>query len=85
MQERLRADEAALRAKERERSKLLTEKDRVLGLKETGKRLVDAFHQLEADGDMNSDDATAMMQAIAAWMNNFGGGHGNCGGGVAGV
>ncbi|KAK6232850.1 hypothetical protein QQP08_016240 [Theobroma cacao] len=81
MEERLRAGQAALKAKERERSMLTTEKDRVLALKEDGEKLVSDF--LEADGKKNFDDQKAMMDAVVAMINS-GGGDGGKGGGFDG-
>ncbi|OMO84731.1 hypothetical protein CCACVL1_10683 [Corchorus capsularis] len=75
----LRADQAALRMKERECSILGTEKERLLELNEAGEILVDTFFQLEAYGNMNVDDQNLMMAAIVAWMNSFGGGSGGQG------
>ncbi|OMO55001.1 hypothetical protein COLO4_36249 [Corchorus olitorius] len=86
MEERLRADQAALRVKERECSMLKAEKHRVFELNEEGETLVDTFFQLEANGNMSVDDQNSMMDAILALMNKSGGGgQGNDGGGFGGV
>ncbi|XVE90100.1 hypothetical protein DITRI_Ditri20bG0050300 [Diplodiscus trichospermus] len=82
MEESLRADEAALEAKERERSMLLREKDRVVAVKEAEEKLVADF--LEADGRNKSFDKKAMMDAIVA-LRSPESCDGNGGGGFGGV
>ncbi|OMO84729.1 Oxoglutarate/iron-dependent dioxygenase [Corchorus capsularis] len=68
-EERLRAEEAALRDKERELTMLRTRKERVLGLIQAGETLVDAFLELEEGGydqvDFDHDQNASIMEAIA--------------------
>ncbi|XP_022743802.1 uncharacterized protein LOC111294651 [Durio zibethinus] len=71
MKESARADQAALEAKERELAMLVRKKDRMLATKEAGDRLVDVF--LEADGNNENFDETAMMDAILALIRDDGG------------
>ncbi|XVF42486.1 hypothetical protein PTKIN_Ptkin01aG0367300 [Pterospermum kingtungense] len=75
MEESLRADLAALEAKERERSMLQREKDRLLAIKEADENLVAAF--VEADGNnISLDELIAILALIR---------HGGNGGGFGGV
>ncbi|XVF30893.1 hypothetical protein REPUB_Repub16aG0097400 [Reevesia pubescens] len=77
MEESFMADRAALEAKERERSMLLREKDRILEVKKEKEKLVADF--LEADGNKNFDDQKAMLDAIEALMSREGGDGSNAG------
>ncbi|XVF42479.1 hypothetical protein PTKIN_Ptkin01aG0366500 [Pterospermum kingtungense] len=82
MKESLRAERAALEAKERERSMLLTVKGRVIEVKEAEEKLVADF--LEAVGSNESFDEKATMEAIVALLGHDGAG-GSEGGGLGGV
>ncbi|XP_022744187.1 uncharacterized protein LOC111295087 isoform X2 [Durio zibethinus] len=75
MEESLRADRAALEAKERERTMLVREKDRMVATKEAGDKLVAVF--LEADGNNENFDEKAMMAAIVALLSHDGGDDGD--------
>ncbi|XVF30897.1 hypothetical protein REPUB_Repub16aG0097800 [Reevesia pubescens] len=77
MEESFMADRAALEAKERERSMLLREKDRILEVKKEKEKLVADF--LEADGNKNFDDQKAMLDAIEALMSRVSGDGSNAG------
>ncbi|XVE90110.1 hypothetical protein DITRI_Ditri20bG0051200 [Diplodiscus trichospermus] len=69
MKESLRAHEAAMEAKERERVMLLREKYQMLAVKEAEKKSVADF--LEADSNNQNFDEKAMMEDIVALMSCF--------------
>ncbi|XWS64822.1 hypothetical protein CRYUN_Cryun05aG0037200 [Craigia yunnanensis] len=78
MDESLRADRAELEEKERERSMLLREKDRMHAVKDAEEKLVADF--LEADGNNKNFHDKAMMDAIVALISRDGGDGSNDGG-----
>ncbi|XP_039022505.1 uncharacterized protein LOC120154975 [Hibiscus syriacus] len=78
MEERLRADIAALDAKENERLMLASERDQKLAVKKAVDKLVSEF--LQAEGNKNFDAQKAMEKDIVALMSPDGGDGGNTGG-----
>ncbi|KAK8634120.1 hypothetical protein V6N13_014949 [Hibiscus sabdariffa] len=84
MAEQLRADRAAMEAKENERLMLMADKDEMLAVTKTVDKLVANF--LEADDDKNFDAQKDMENEIVALMSRDGGhDDGNTGGSGGGV
>ncbi|KAK8634115.1 hypothetical protein V6N13_014944 [Hibiscus sabdariffa] len=71
MEQQLRADRAAMKAREIERLMLMTDKDEMLAVKNTMDKLVADF--LEADDNKNFDAQKAMENEIVALMSRDGG------------
>ncbi|KAL4376990.1 hypothetical protein GQ457_02G031730 [Hibiscus cannabinus] len=82
MAEQLRADGAAMEAKENERLMLIAHKDEMLAVTKTVDKLVADF--LEADHNKNFDAQKAMENEIVALMSRDDGNTGGSGGGVNG-